>query len=73
MDKLATMTRFRLKIVDLSGSPVLTKGFGLLNLKTTIACVEGLMAGDIDRFQVKPLIMMLTHAGMKVHVEVVAA
>jgi predicted XRE-type DNA-binding protein len=43
-----------------------------LNLKTTIACVEGLMAGDIDRFQVEPLITMLTHAGMKVRVEVVA-
>ena len=43
-----------------------------LNLKTTIACVEELMAGDIDRFQVEPLITMLTHAGMKVRVEVVA-
>lgn len=44
-----------------------------LNLKTTIDCVEGLMAGDVDRFQVESLITMLTHAGMKVHVEVVAA
>ncbi len=44
-----------------------------LNLKTTIGCVEGLMAGDVDRFQVESLITMLTHAGMKVHVEVVAA
>lgn len=44
-----------------------------LNLKTTIVCVEGLMAGDIDRFQVETLITMLTHAGMKVRVEVVAA
>jgi predicted XRE-type DNA-binding protein len=44
-----------------------------LNLKTTIDSVEELMAGDIDRFQVEPLITMLTHAGMKVRVEVVAA
>ena len=44
-----------------------------LQLKTTIDCVEGLLVGDINRFQVEPLITMLTHAGMKVHVEVVAA
>ena len=44
-----------------------------LQLKTTIDCVEGLLAGDINQFQVEPLITMLTHAGMKVRVEVVAA
>jgi predicted XRE-type DNA-binding protein len=44
-----------------------------LQLKTTIDCVEGLLAGDIDRFQVEPLITMLTRAGMKVRIEVVAA
>jgi predicted XRE-type DNA-binding protein len=44
-----------------------------LQLKTTIDCVKGLLAGDIDRFQIEPLITMLTHAGMKVRVEVVAA
>ncbi len=44
-----------------------------LQLKTTIDCVGGLLAGDIDRFQVEPLITMLTHAGMKVRVEIVAA
>jgi predicted XRE-type DNA-binding protein len=44
-----------------------------LQLKTTSDCVEGLLAGDIDRFQVEPLITMLTHAGMKVRVEIVAA
>lgn len=32
-----------------------------LQLKTTIDCVGGLLAGDIDRFQVEPLITMLTH------------
>jgi predicted XRE-type DNA-binding protein len=35
--------------------------------------VEGLMAGDIDRFQVELLITMLSHAGMRVRVEIVAA
>jgi predicted XRE-type DNA-binding protein len=44
-----------------------------LKLKTPIDCVEGLMEGDIDQFQVEPLITMLTHAGMKVRIEVVAA
>lgn len=44
-----------------------------LQLKTTIDCVEELLAGKIDRFQIEPLITMLTHAGMKVRVEVVAA
>lgn len=43
-----------------------------LQLKTTIDCVEGLLGGDIDRFQIELLITMLTHAGMKVQVEVVA-
>jgi predicted XRE-type DNA-binding protein len=51
-----------------------------LHLNTMIDCVEGLLAGDIDsrsetrceRFQVEPLITMLTHAGMKVRVEIVA-
>ena len=43
------------------------------NLKTTIDTVESLMAGDIDRFQVEQLITMLTHGGMKVQVEIVAA
>ncbi len=42
-------------------------------LKTSIDSVEGLIAGDIDRFQVEPLIIMLTHGGMMVQVEVVAA
>jgi predicted XRE-type DNA-binding protein len=42
-------------------------------LKTTIDSVENLMAGDIDQFQVEQLITMLTHAGMKVQVEIVAA
>jgi predicted XRE-type DNA-binding protein len=44
-----------------------------LQLKTTIDCVEELLAGKIDHFQIEPLITMLTHAGMKVRVEVVAA
>lgn len=44
-----------------------------LHLKTTIDCVEELLSGKIDRFQVEPLITMLTHAGMKVRVEIVAA
>jgi predicted XRE-type DNA-binding protein len=44
-----------------------------VQLKTTIDRVEELMAGDIDRFQVELLITMLSHAGMKVRVEVVAA
>jgi predicted XRE-type DNA-binding protein len=44
-----------------------------LQLKTTIDCVEELLAGKIDRFQVEPLITMLTHAGMKVRVEIMAA
>jgi predicted XRE-type DNA-binding protein len=44
-----------------------------LQLKTTIDCVEELLAGKIDRFQIEPLITMLTHAGMKVRVEIVAA
>ena len=44
-----------------------------LQLKTTIDCVEGLMNGDIDRFQVEQLITMLTYAGMKVQVEIIAA
>jgi predicted XRE-type DNA-binding protein len=44
-----------------------------IQLKTTIDCVERLLAGDIDQFQVEPLITMLTHAGMKVRVEIVAA
>ena len=43
------------------------------HLKTTIDCVEGLMDGDIDRFQVEQLITMLTYAGMKVQVEIIAA
>jgi predicted XRE-type DNA-binding protein len=43
------------------------------HLKTTINCVEELLAGKIDKFQVEPLITMLTHAGMKVQVEIVAA
>ncbi len=43
-----------------------------LQLKTTIDCVEELLAGDIDRFQVELLITMLSHAGMRVRVEVVA-
>jgi predicted XRE-type DNA-binding protein len=43
-----------------------------LQLKTTIDCVEELLAGKIDRFQIEPLITMLTHAGMKVRVEIVA-
>jgi predicted XRE-type DNA-binding protein len=43
-----------------------------LKLKAPINCVEGLIAGDIDQFQVEPLITMLTHAGMKVMVEVIA-
>ena len=43
------------------------------NLETTIDCVESLMAGDIDQFQVEQLITMLTHGGMKVQVEIVAA
>jgi predicted XRE-type DNA-binding protein len=34
--------------------------------------VEELMAGDIDRFQVELLITMLSHAGMRVRVEIVA-
>ncbi len=42
------------------------------NLRTPIDCVENLMAGDIDRFQVEQLITMLTHGGMKVQVEIVA-
>jgi predicted XRE-type DNA-binding protein len=44
-----------------------------LKLKTPIDCVKGLMEGDIDQFQVEPLITMLTHAGMKVRIEVVVA
>ncbi|WP_310481928.1 XRE family transcriptional regulator [Chamaesiphon sp. VAR_48_metabat_403] len=44
-----------------------------LQLKTTIDCVEELLAGKIDRFQIEPLITMLTHAGMKVRVEIVIA
>ncbi len=44
-----------------------------LQLKTTNDCVEELLAGDIDRFEIEPLITMLTHAGMKVRVEIVAA
>jgi predicted XRE-type DNA-binding protein len=44
-----------------------------LKLKTPINCVEGLMEGDIDQFQVESLITMLTHAGMKVRIEIVAA
>jgi predicted XRE-type DNA-binding protein len=44
-----------------------------LHLKTSIDRVEGLMAGDIDRFQVELLITMLSHAGMRVRVEIVAA
>jgi predicted XRE-type DNA-binding protein len=43
------------------------------HLKTTIDCVEELLAGKIDLFQVESLITMLIHAGMKVRVEVVAA
>ncbi len=43
------------------------------NLRTPIDCVENLMAGDIDQFQVEQLITMLTHGGMKVQVEIVAA
>lgn len=43
------------------------------NLRTPIDCVESLMAGDIDRFQVEQLITMLTHAAMKVQVEIVVA
>jgi predicted XRE-type DNA-binding protein len=44
-----------------------------LQLKTTIDCVEELLSGKIDKFQIEPLITMLTHAGMKVRVEIVAA
>jgi predicted XRE-type DNA-binding protein len=44
-----------------------------LKLKTPIDCVEGLMEGDIDQFQVEPLLTMLTHAGMRVRIEIVAA
>jgi predicted XRE-type DNA-binding protein len=43
------------------------------HLRTSIDCVESLMAGDIDQFQVEQLITMLTHGGMKVQVEIVAA
>ena len=43
------------------------------NLRIPIDCVESLMAGDIDQFQVEQLITMLTHAGMKVQVEIVVA
>lgn len=43
------------------------------NLRTPINYVESLMAGDINRFQVEQLITMLTHAGMKVQVEIVPA
>ena len=42
-------------------------------LRTSIDCVESLMAGNIDEFQVEQLITMLTHGGMKVQVEIVAA
>ncbi len=42
-------------------------------LRTPIDRVESLMDGDIDRFQVEQLITMLTHAGMKVQVEIVSA
>jgi predicted XRE-type DNA-binding protein len=44
-----------------------------LHLKTSIDRVEELMTGDIDRFQVELLITMLSHAGMRVRVEIVAA
>jgi predicted XRE-type DNA-binding protein len=44
-----------------------------LKLRTPIDSVERLIAGDIDQFQVEQLITMLTHAGMKVMVEIVAA
>jgi predicted XRE-type DNA-binding protein len=44
-----------------------------VQLKTTNDRVEDLMAGNIDRFQVELLITMLSHAGMRVHVEIVAA
>jgi predicted XRE-type DNA-binding protein len=44
-----------------------------MQLKTTNDCVEGLLAGDIDRFQVELLITMWSYAGMKVRIEVVAA
>jgi predicted XRE-type DNA-binding protein len=44
-----------------------------VELKATVDCVEELMAGDIDRFQVELLITMLSHAGMRVRVEIVAA
>jgi predicted XRE-type DNA-binding protein len=44
-----------------------------LHLKTTIDCVEELLAGKIDLFQVESLITMLSHAGMKVRVQIVAA
>ncbi len=43
-----------------------------VQLKTTIDRVEELMSGDIDQFQVELLITMLSHAGMKVRVEIVA-
>ncbi len=43
------------------------------SLKTTVDCVEGLLAGDIDQFQVEQLITMLTHLGMQVKIEVIAA
>jgi predicted XRE-type DNA-binding protein len=42
-------------------------------LQTTNDQVEELMSGDIDRFQVELLITMLSHAGMRVRVEIVAA
>jgi predicted XRE-type DNA-binding protein len=35
--------------------------------------MEGLVAGNIDLFQVEQLMTMLTHARMKVRVEIVAA
>ncbi len=43
-----------------------------MQLKTTTDRVEELMAGKIDRFQVELLITMLSHAGMRVRIEIVA-
>jgi predicted XRE-type DNA-binding protein len=37
-----------------------------LKLRTPIDSVEGLMAGDIARFQLEPLITILTRASMSV-------
>ena len=72
-ENLRIQSDFMISLRKLIRSKEWTIETAATHLKTTIDCVEALMNGDIDRFQIEQLITMLNHAGMKVQVEIIAA